>query len=161
MDRREEKLNSKQCEGIVRTVAVHVSLQRHSVIHVLFFYCLLFDSLTLLAWKTMVSSSSSFSNNSSVLESVLMQSRDLYWARFLPGELERAGFIAAGRTDPVPGSVVKHCAIWHIPPRSQMGRFQIEAPAASSWWTEGERAERISQRENGRPCQGRGPPRPE
>lgn len=68
-----------------------------------------------------------------------MLSRDLCWARFLPGELEQAGFITAGHMDLVPGSVAKYCAIWHISPPSQMGRFQIEAPAASSWWTEGER----------------------
>lgn len=68
-----------------------------------------------------------------------MLSRDLCWARFLPGELEQAGFITAGHMDLVPGSVAKYCAIWHISPPSQMGRFQIEAPAASSCWTEGER----------------------
>lgn len=67
-----------------------------------------------------------------------MLSRDLYRARFLPGEPERAGFITAGHTELLPDSVEKHCAIWHISPPSQMGRVQIEAPAASSRWTEGE-----------------------
>lgn len=53
-------------------------------------------------------------------------------------ELGEARFITAGCTDLVPGSAVKYCAIWHISPSSQMDLFQIEAPAASSWWTEGD-----------------------
>ena len=82
----------------------------------------------------------------------------------IPGELERAGFITAGHMRPVPGSIAKHCAFWQISPPSQMDRFQMETPAESSWWMgvgERETALRTSQRENGRSCQGRGPPRPE
>lgn len=90
-----------------------------------------------------------------------MLSRDSHRARFPPGELEQAGFITTGHMDPVPGSVAKHCAFWHISRQSQMERFQAEAPAESSWWTEGERVECISLCENGHLCQRREPQRPE
>lgn len=90
-----------------------------------------------------------------------MLSRDSHGARFPPGELEQAGFITTGHTDPVPGSVAKHCAFWHISRQSQMERVQAEAPAESSWWTEGERVECISLCENGHLCQRREPQRPE
>lgn len=71
------------------------------------------------------------------LESAL-EWRDLYHTRLLPAELGDARFITAGHTGLVPDSAVKYCAVWHISPPSQMGLFQIEAPAASSWWMEGD-----------------------
>lgn len=57
----------------------------------------------------------------------------------IPGELERAGFIPAGHVNLVPGSIAKHCTLWHISPPSLMDQLQSETPAENSWWTEGER----------------------
>lgn len=160
VDGKEKKLNSKHSEGITRTVGVHFPLQRLSMIHVLF-YCLLFDSVPFFVWESMVSSLSPASRNSSMLECPNAKQR------FTLGQILARGAKASRvhhcRTH---GSGARLCskALCYlayfstisnglVPNRSSSCELMVDRG--------GERVERISQRENGQPCQGRGPPRPE
>lgn len=159
-DRKEEKLKSKQSEGIVGAVGVHISLQRHSMI-CSFFYCLLFDSVTLFfVWESMVYTLSSFSNNSSML--ACANAKQIFILGQIPARGARASRVHHCRTH---GSGARLCseALCYlayfstitngpVPNRSSSCELMVDGGRA--------RVERISQRENGQSCQGRGPPRP-
>lgn len=148
-----------QTVWIVRTVGVHVSLQRLSMMHVPV-YCLLF-------WVTFLSERVWY--HLSLILQQLQHACECTNAkqRFILGQTPargaRASWVHHCRTH---GSGARLCSEalcclayfstisnGPVPKRSSSCELMVDRGA--------ERVERISQRENSHPCQGRGPPRPE
>lgn len=144
----------------VRTVGVHVSLQRHSMIRVLF-YCLLFDSVTLFAWESMLSSLFLLQQLQHATECANAKQR--FMLGQIPARGARASWVHHCRTHTSGARLCSEALCYlayfstisngPVPNRSSSCELMVDRGR--------ERVKRISQRENGQPCQGRGPPRPE